>query len=62
MRDKTRHSLLDFYFSQSRKAPNKNPFFRLSGRLKDHVLEKIITSGKKNPTIEYVEYALPNKF
>lgn len=34
----------------SKKAPNIDSPFRLSGQLKDHVLEKIFTGTKRNPT------------
>lgn len=34
----------------SKRAPYKDPPFRLSGQLKDHVLEKIVTGVKINPT------------
>lgn len=34
----------------SQRAPYNDPPFRLSGQLKDHVLEKIVTGVKKNPT------------
>lgn len=34
----------------SKTAPSKDPPSRLSGQLRDHVLEKIVTARKTNPT------------
>ena len=52
----------------SKKLPYIDSPFRLSGQLKDHILEKIVTEQKKIQ-LEHVEYALqkvitaePDKF
>ena len=45
----------------SKRAPHKDPPCRLSGKIKEHILEEIIPIGLKKMPPESVEYALPGE-
>ncbi|CAK9804026.1 hypothetical protein ANTQUA_LOCUS3884 [Anthophora quadrimaculata] len=50
-------SIIQTTFETNRRAPCKESRLKLSGKLQDHILEKIIASEKKI-SLDYVEYPL----